>query len=412
MKELIRKVLYEEIENAEIEIEPSDRVIKSICDSKKFCDAQGPITFGQLKALVESATSKRLMLHVGEGGFKAVLRLLSLFVPQVAVPGLVGGAIRAFNKLFRPTITETDNYKTWWGKTILKIFNLAEGDLNPTDPFSKIFFISDGLMNLMNEENKVKFARHIVNLVSKMPDDQSVPEFFVENELRNWINQRFLLDPPLQTKTVTESTDELVQSNFDRLLDKFKENFPDELKSKAEAIKKFVSHYVEEKGYTIKFLNSCSTGFHGVRTKDQIIICSPSNMNTIGDFLYTLFHEMRHEQQLSELKEKNPLTDYDLDDFETLYEQYWKMELDADKFGKEMVAKLVMALNIPIDFAKQQFSLSPYINQYPSMSLMVRMNIKNIISQIQQLKDYGIEFTDIQDHPIVKRHLDKLENFL
>ena len=88
------------------------------------------------------------------------------------------------------------------------------------------------------------------------------------------------------------------------------------------------------------------------------------------------------------------------------------MELDADKFGKEMVAKLIMALDIPIDFAKQQFSLSPYITQYPSMSMMVRMNIKNIVSQIKQLKDAGIEFTDIQDHPIVKRHLDKLENFL
>jgi hypothetical protein len=412
MKELIRKVLYEEIENAEIEIEPSDRVVKSICDSKKFCDAQGPITFGQLKALVESAVSKRLMLHVGEGSYKAAIRTLSLFVPQVAVTGLVGSAVRALNKIFRPTITETEGYKTWWGKTILKIFNLAEGDLNPTDPFSKIFFISDGLMSLMNEENKVKFANYIVNLVSKMPDDQPVPEFFVENELRNWVNQRFLLDPPLQPKTVTESTDEPKQSNFDKLLNKFKENFPETLKSKANAIKNFVSHYVEEKGYTIKFLNSCSTGFSGVRTKDQIIICSPSNMRTIGDFLYTIFHEIRHEQQLSEMKERNPLTDYDLDDFETLYKQYWDMELDADKFGKEMVAKLIMALDIPMDFAKEQFSLSPYINQYPSMSMMVRMNIKNIVSQIQQLKDAGIEFTDIQDHPIVKRHLDKLENFL
>jgi hypothetical protein len=412
MKELIRKVLNEEIENAEIEIEPSDRVIQSICDSEKFCSAQGPITFGQLRALVESAVSKRLMLHVGEGSYKAAIRTLSLFVPQVAVTGLVGSAVRALNKIFRPTITETEGYKTWWGKTILKIFNLAEGDLNPTDPFSKIFFISDGLMSLMNEENKVKFANYIVNLVSKMPDDQPVPEFFVENELRNWVNQRFLLDPPLQPKTVTESTDEPKQSNFDKLLNKFKENFPETLKSKANAIKNFVSHYVEEKGYTIKFLNSCSTGFSGVRTKDQIIICSPSNMRTIGDFLYTIFHEIRHEQQLSEMKERNPLTDYDLDDFETLYKQYWDMELDADKFGKEMVAKLIMALDIPMDFAKEQFSLSPYINQYPSMSMMVRMNIKNIVSQIQQLKDAGIEFTDIQDHPIVKRHLDKLENFL
>jgi hypothetical protein len=412
MKELIRKVLNEELENAEIEIEPSKKVIQSICDSEKFCSAQGPITFGQLRALVESATSKRLMLHVGEGSYKAAIRTLSLFIPQVAVTGLVGTAVRALNKIFRPTITETDNYKTWWGKTILKIFNLAEGDLNPTDPFSKIFFISDGLMNLMNEENKVKFARYIVNLVSKMPDDQPVPEFFVENELRNWVNQRFLLDPPLQPKTVKESTEEEKESNFDRLLSDFKENFPDKLKSKVDVIKNFVENYVKEKGYTIKFLNSCSAGFSGVRTKNQIIICSPSNMRTIGDFLYTIFHEMRHEQQMSEFKEKNPLTDYDLEDFETLYKQYWDMELDADKFGKEMVAKLVMALDIPIDFAKQQFSLSPYIEQYPFMSEMIKHGIKKIIGQIKELKDAGIEFTDIQDHPIVKRHLDKLENFL
>jgi hypothetical protein len=412
MKELIRKVLNEELENAEIEIEPSERVIKSICDSEKFCSAQGPITFGQLKALVESAVSKRLMLHVGEGSYKAAIRTLSLFIPQVAVTGLVGTAVRALNKIFRPTITETESYKTWWGKTILKIFNLAEGDLNPTDPFSKIFFISDGLMNLMNEESKVKFAHHIVNLVSKMPDDEPVPEFFVENELRNWVNQRFLLDPPLQPKTVVESTDETKESNFDKLLNKFKENFPDELKSKSDAIKNFVVNYVKEKGYTIKFLNSCNAGFGGVRTKNQIIICSPSNMYTIGDFLYTLFHEMRHEQQMSEFKEKNPLTDYDLDDFETLYEQYWNMELDADEFGKEMIAKLVMALDIPLDFAKHQFSLSQYIKQYPFMSETIKYNIKAVIKQIKELKNAGVEFTDIQDHPIVKRHLDKLENFL
>jgi hypothetical protein len=412
MKELIRKVLNEELKNAEIEIEPSERVIQSICDSEKFCSAQGPITFGQLRALVESATSKRLMLHVGEGSYKAAIRTLSLFIPQVAVTGLVGTAVRALNKIFRPTITETESYKTWWGKTILKIFNLAEGDLNPTDPFSKIFFISDGLMNLMNDESKVKFANYIVNLVSKMPDDQPVPEFFVENELRNWVNQRFLLDPPLQPKTVKESTEEQKESNFDRLLSDFKENFPDKLKSKVDVIKNFVENYVEEKGYTIKFLNSCNAGFSGVRTKNQIIICSPSNMRTIGDFLYTIFHEMRHEQQMSEFKEKNPLTDYDLEDFETLYEQYWDMELDADKFGKEMVAKLVMALDVPMDFAKQQFSLSPYIEQYPFMSEMIKHGIKRIIDQIKELKDAGIEFTDIQDHPIVKRHLDKLENFL
>jgi hypothetical protein len=77
----------------------------------------------------------------------------------------------------------------------------AEGDLPLSDPFSRIFFISDGLMNMMTDENKIKFARYISEVADKMPDDQPVPDLFVENELRSWINQRFLLNPPLELKT-------------------------------------------------------------------------------------------------------------------------------------------------------------------------------------------------------------------
>ena len=192
----------------EIEVEPSERVIKSICDSEKFCKAQGPITFGQLKAIVEAAMSKRVRLHIGEGGYKAFLRLLPWFFPQVAVAGFIGASIRAANKILKPALTETTNYKTWWGKTILRLFDVAEGELNPSDPFSKIFFISDGLMRMLDEENKVKFARYISQLASEQPNDEPVPEYFVENELRNWVNQRFLLDPPLEPKTIKESKDE------------------------------------------------------------------------------------------------------------------------------------------------------------------------------------------------------------
>jgi hypothetical protein len=69
----------------EIEVTPSEKVIKNICDSEKFCSAQGKITFGQLKALVESGTKKRLYKHVGEGGYKATLRLLHWFIPQLSI---------------------------------------------------------------------------------------------------------------------------------------------------------------------------------------------------------------------------------------------------------------------------------------------------------------------------------------
>ena len=199
------------------EIEPSSSAIKNICDAKKFCKAQGKITFGQLKELVENAKTNRLFLHIGEGGYKATLRLLPWFFPQLAIAGFTGSLIRAFNKVFRPTLEETTGYKTWWGKTVMKIFNLVEGELGTTDPLSKIFFISDGLMTMLDDKLKVKFARYISELASEKPDDEEVPEFFVENELRHWLNDKFLLDPPLSPKNPTPKEKETLDESYIRL---------------------------------------------------------------------------------------------------------------------------------------------------------------------------------------------------
>lgn len=184
----------------EVEIKPSESAVKNICDAEKFCSAQGKITFGQLRALVESGTKKRLLKHIGEGGYKATLRLLPWFIPQLNLAGFTGSLIRAVNKIFRPTLEDTTNYKTWWGKVIMRSFKLAEGELGLSDPLTRIFFISDGLLTLMDDKFKVKFARYISELASEMPDDQEVPEYFVENELRKWLNDKFLLDPPLSPK--------------------------------------------------------------------------------------------------------------------------------------------------------------------------------------------------------------------
>ena len=199
------------------DIEPSSKAVKNICDSKKFCKAQGKITFGQLRELVENAKSDRLFLHIGEGGYKATLRLLPWFFPQLAIAGFTGSLLRAFNKVFRPTLEETTGYKTWWGKTVMKIFNLVEGELGTTDPLSKIFFISDGLMTMLDDKLKVKFARYISEIASEKPDDEEVPEFFVENELRHWLNEKFLLDPPLSPKNPTIEDRETLDESYIRL---------------------------------------------------------------------------------------------------------------------------------------------------------------------------------------------------
>lgn len=185
-------------------IEPSHTAVDNICKAEKFCKAQGKITFGQLKALVDSAKSERLWKGVGEGGFKALIRLIPWFLPQVAIAGFVGSSVRALNKILRPTITETQNYKTWWGKAVMKSFDLAEGDLSIEDPLSRVFFISDGLMTMMDDKYKLKFANYISDIASSKPDNEEVPDFFVENELRKWVNEKFLIDPPLPPKTYNE----------------------------------------------------------------------------------------------------------------------------------------------------------------------------------------------------------------
>ena len=181
-------------------VSPSSKVISDICEKEKFCKSQGPITFGQLRKIIESAQKKNLTIDIGEGVYKAVLRLFPWFFPQIAIAGFIGSSVRAFNKIVRPGLEDTTGYKSWWGKTMMRIMDTVEGDLPHEDPISKIFFISDGLLHMMDRKHKLKFTRYIAEVATLKDDSEPVPEFFVENELRNWVNQKFLLDPPLPPK--------------------------------------------------------------------------------------------------------------------------------------------------------------------------------------------------------------------
>ena len=170
--ESIDKLIKLVLEDKMADISISDQAVKSICDSEKFCKAQGPITFGQLRSIVDAAMNKRLFKNVGEGGVKAFLRLLPWFIPQVAIGEFIASAMRSANKVLGPLLKQTSSYKSWWAKSILRVLELAEGNINPTDPFSKIFFVSDGLMSLMNSKSKLKFAYYIcLSYTSPSPRD-------------------------------------------------------------------------------------------------------------------------------------------------------------------------------------------------------------------------------------------------
>lgn len=204
---------YQSDEPLNEDVEPSRRAIKNVCDSEKFCKAQGKITFGQLKAIFESATRKRIFTHLGVGGYKATLRLIPWFLPQLLLAGAVASITRAVNKIVRPALEDTTTYKTWWGKMTLKAFDVFEGELNIEDPLSKIFFISDGLLTMIRENDKVQFAKYIANIASEKSEGEEVSEYFVENELRDWLNKKYLLNPPLNTKN--NESNQLNESQYD-----------------------------------------------------------------------------------------------------------------------------------------------------------------------------------------------------
>ncbi len=191
-------------------VAPSKEVTNNICDVEGFCDDQGPITFGQLKALVEEATTKRITGDIGRGVFKSLWRIVPFFIPQILLAAVGVTVTRAFNKIITPALTDTRGYKSWWGKAVLKAMDIAEGDYIPDvalgdDPLSKVFFISDGLMSMIKDKYKLKFARYVAEYASTRPDNEPVPEWFVENLLRDYLNQKFLLNPPLPVKIDLES---------------------------------------------------------------------------------------------------------------------------------------------------------------------------------------------------------------
>lgn len=196
-----------------------------------------------------------------------------------------------------------------------------------------------------------------------------------------------------------------IKSNYQKVIDKFKKILPKEYSEKVDEVFEHIKDFINKKGFNLKVLNNCQVPFKGTRTKDFIIICSPELYSSLPDLIYIIFHEIRHEIQMGELKQINPLSG-DLENFDELYDIYWKMEMDAHDYAIEWVDKIGNMINLP----KEYYKLSTMVTSYPSMGHMVRDQLVVIDKTIQELKKNGYDYNDIIDLPFVKKHLDKLEN--
>ena len=194
-------------------------------------------------------------------------------------------------------------------------------------------------------------------------------------------------------------------SNYERVIDKFRRDIPEDKLKAFNLIASKIIDYAQDRGYTIKVLNACNTGFRGVRTSNAIIICSPDTFPNFASFVYVLFHELKHEQQMSEFDLKDSYMG-DIEDFEEFYKIYWDMEMDADRYGKDWVKKIGDVLKL----SDKEYFLDKMVENYPTMSGMIKQMMTQLHNHVQILKKQGMTYTDISDLDIVKKHLDKLED--
>ena len=77
---------------------------------------------------------------------------------------------------------------------------LPEGQIPLKDRFSRAFVVSDRIVDALKPEVLNDFTNFISNKMAEKSDNEIVPEHFIENELKEYINDNFDIDPKIPLK--------------------------------------------------------------------------------------------------------------------------------------------------------------------------------------------------------------------
>jgi hypothetical protein len=164
------------------------------------------ITFGMLRALFLDAQAAKKRTDLKVGVVKAIHRIVPMalapFFPILAIFGYILGTSRAFNKVIAPILADPGtDYPEFLSKLITSTMKIAEGELIPTkDRFTRVFVVSDGIIDAIKEDVLREFSIYLANKMSRKNSDEEVPEHYIENELKNYLNTRFDIEPQIPLK--------------------------------------------------------------------------------------------------------------------------------------------------------------------------------------------------------------------
>ena len=164
-------------------------------------------TFGVLRAIFKDAKDAKMRTDVKKGLIQAVPRglpvLLAPFYPVLAVVGLVLGTSRTFNKLIKPLFNHLDSdskYVDFLKTMVFYYMKFPEGEVNLKDRFSRAFVVTDRLIDAIKQETIDAFTKSLVDKMGAEPDDKPVPDHYIENELKKYLNDNYDVDPEIPLK--------------------------------------------------------------------------------------------------------------------------------------------------------------------------------------------------------------------
>ena len=164
-------------------------------------------TFGLLKAIFKDAIDAKKKTTLKKNIFNilpiAIPLSLAPFFPILAVVGTIFGSSRLAHRIF-DTIFDYLNphskYTDFLKKTIDTYMMLPEGTVPLKDRFSRAFVVSDRLIEALKPELVNDFTTFISDKMSKEDDDKIVPDHYIENELKMYLNDNFDIDPEIPLK--------------------------------------------------------------------------------------------------------------------------------------------------------------------------------------------------------------------
>ena len=164
-------------------------------------------TFGILAAIFKDVKEAKIGQEGKKAFWAAIPRglpmILAPFFPIMAIVGLIFGSTRLFNKITKPIFNNLDpdsKYTDFLKSFIKTVVKIPEGEVEIEDRFTRAFVVEDRLIDALKPDVLDAFANDLSTKMEAEPHDKPVPDHYIDNELKQYLNDNFDVTPEIPLK--------------------------------------------------------------------------------------------------------------------------------------------------------------------------------------------------------------------